>query len=390
MSSTGKGSEDSQVSKENSRPNSRTQLPSLSSLFPHHSARPLHSPALSDRHGSLPAPSPLEQPSRVASAHSDRPPFPSPFFGGSSPHHAAQPRSTYDPRYDSDRNSLHSFQRPLSRTDSPPNDRLRNEPLRHDGLSGSRWPRPLEPAQQEYSLRGREAHPLPSSHSQSPLSYPGARDSASGFHPDSRSSHLPTSSSGAITAATPMQEGLPVKDGLGPKIWTGTHFLPRFVCAAEVPGEGMCYFYDDGSHCKTVIDGEPVNAHWGVTKAGKPRKRLAIACVTCREKKIKCDPDFPRCVQCEKFGRHEEVITRHHQRRSRKTCEDSLARHIIMKHLDQFDTRARLCPHGRSFIRPCLKSRVPTRGYASTMRAILPLPASPCDFRSLPMSTSRA
>ncbi|KAJ2986512.1 hypothetical protein NUW58_g4990 [Xylaria curta] len=98
-------------------------------------------------------------------------------------------------------------------------------------------------------------------------------------------------------------EGIPVKDGLGPKIWTGSHFLPRFVRRAEVPGEGLCYFYDDGTHCKTVIDGEPVNAHWGVTKAGKPRKRLAIACLTCREKKIKCDPDYPRCVQCEKFGR---------------------------------------------------------------------------------------
>ncbi|OBT68900.1 hypothetical protein VE03_02133 [Pseudogymnoascus sp. 23342-1-I1] len=93
------------------------------------------------------------------------------------------------------------------------------------------------------------------------------------------------------------------KDTLGPKIWTGTHFLPRFVRQADVPGEGICYFYDDGTHCKTVIDGEPVNAHWGVTKAGKPRKRLAIACITCREKKIKCDPDYPRCVQCDKFGR---------------------------------------------------------------------------------------
>ncbi|KAL1894147.1 hypothetical protein Cpir12675_003789 [Ceratocystis pirilliformis] len=93
------------------------------------------------------------------------------------------------------------------------------------------------------------------------------------------------------------------QEGLGPKIWTGTHFLPRFIKAAQVPGEGLCYFYDDGTHCKTVIDGEAVNAHWGVTKAGKPRKRLAIACVTCREKKIKCDPDYPRCVQCDKFGR---------------------------------------------------------------------------------------
>lgn len=106
------------------------------------------------------------------------------------------------------------------------------------------------------------------------------------------------------TTTTPVAgEAIPTKDGLGPKIWTGAHFLPRFVRAAELPGEGLCYFYDDGSHCKTVIDGEAVNAHWGVTKAGKPRKRLAIACITCREKKIKCDPDYPRCVQCEKFGR---------------------------------------------------------------------------------------
>lgn len=97
--------------------------------------------------------------------------------------------------------------------------------------------------------------------------------------------------------------GSKANPNLGPKIWTGTHFLPRFVGEKEVPGEGMCYFYDDGTYCKTIIDDEPVTPHWGVTKAGKPRKRLAIACITCREKKIKCDPDYPRCVQCEKFGR---------------------------------------------------------------------------------------
>lgn len=90
---------------------------------------------------------------------------------------------------------------------------------------------------------------------------------------------------------------------LGPKLWTGTQFLPRFIGEEIVENEGLCYFYDDGTHCGAVIDGEPVNAYWGVTKAGKPRKRLAIACITCREKKIKCDPDYPRCVQCESFGR---------------------------------------------------------------------------------------
>ena len=79
--------------------------------------------------------------------------------------------------------------------------------------------------------------------------------------------------------------------------------LPRLVGESLIPGEGPCYLYDDGSACKKIIDGEPVNAQWGVTKAGKPRKRLAIACTTCREKKIKCDPADPKCVQCEKFGR---------------------------------------------------------------------------------------
>ncbi|KAI9869823.1 MAG: hypothetical protein M1830_005057 [Pleopsidium flavum] len=80
-------------------------------------------------------------------------------------------------------------------------------------------------------------------------------------------------------------------------------YIPRAVREETIPGEGPCYVYEDGSHCRKVIDGETVNASWGVTKAGKPRKRLAIACMTCREKKIKCDPNWPKCLQCDKFGR---------------------------------------------------------------------------------------
>lgn len=79
--------------------------------------------------------------------------------------------------------------------------------------------------------------------------------------------------------------------------------LPRVVGEQIIPGEGPCWVYKDGSTCKKVIDGEAVNAQWGITKAGKPRKRLAIACTTCREKKIKCDPRDSKCVQCDKFGR---------------------------------------------------------------------------------------
>ena len=79
--------------------------------------------------------------------------------------------------------------------------------------------------------------------------------------------------------------------------------MARVVGEADVPGQGPSWVYEDGTTCKKIIDGEEVNAQWGVTKAGKPRKRLAIACTTCREKKIKCDPAEPKCVQCEKFGR---------------------------------------------------------------------------------------
>ncbi|KAF1847922.1 uncharacterized protein K460DRAFT_278672 [Cucurbitaria berberidis CBS 394.84] len=71
----------------------------------------------------------------------------------------------------------------------------------------------------------------------------------------------------------------------------------------EMPGEGLCYVYEDGTYCRAIIDGEPVNPSWGITKAGKPRKRLAQACLTCREKKIKCEPGYPKCHQCAKSQR---------------------------------------------------------------------------------------
>lgn len=43
---------------------------------------------------------------------------------------------------------------------------------------------------------------------------------------------------------------------------------------------------------------------WGMTKAGKPRKRLALACLNCRQKKIRCHPNprTMRCNHCERTG----------------------------------------------------------------------------------------
>jgi hypothetical protein len=77
----------------------------------------------------------------------------------------------------------------------------------------------------------------------------------------------------------------------------------RCIAQRDMPGEGLCYIYEDGTYCRAIIDGEPVNPSWGITKAGKPRKRLAQACLTCREKKIKCEPGYPKCHQCAKSQR---------------------------------------------------------------------------------------
>ncbi|KAG0155698.1 hypothetical protein PDIDSM_2871 [Penicillium digitatum] len=80
---------------------------------------------------------------------------------------------------------------------------------------------------------------------------------------------------------------------------------PHVVDERVIDGE-LCFVYADGSFCPKFIDGTPVNANWGVTKAGRPRKRLGLACLTCREKKIKCNPNpTPEavCDQCRKSGR---------------------------------------------------------------------------------------
>lgn len=81
--------------------------------------------------------------------------------------------------------------------------------------------------------------------------------------------------------------------------------VPKVVGERDIPGKGWSYMYDDGTCCPINIDGNSVNPQWGITKAGKPRKRLAQACSTCREKKIRCDPgsNLSKCSQCLKFNR---------------------------------------------------------------------------------------
>jgi hypothetical protein len=276
--SAGKHLQDGTARRDAGEDTARQQLPSLSSIFgPPSQMRPLHSPR-SERPS--PLRSPLDRPAS-ASASSERS-YSNSYFAGAAAPSAQQPRGgVYEPRMEPERTSLPSvssqFPGPLSPR-NPEFNPVYSAP-HHDSASRTKWSSqsgPADPRRPEYVFGTREptstyrpAHdryPLPS------FGQKATHESTVGYR---EQGGLPAVSSGH-QAVVGLPEGAPVKDGLGPKIWTGTHFLPRFLRQAEVPGEGLCYFYDDGTHCKSVIDGEQVNAHWGVTKAGKPRKRLAI------------------------------------------------------------------------------------------------------------------
>ncbi|KAK4501369.1 hypothetical protein PRZ48_007177 [Zasmidium cellare] len=77
----------------------------------------------------------------------------------------------------------------------------------------------------------------------------------------------------------------------------------NYMGVQDIPGEGSFHMYEGGYRIPTHVDGETVNPAWGLTKANKPRKRLAMACLDCREKKIKCEPGTVSCLQCEKAKR---------------------------------------------------------------------------------------
>lgn len=84
---------------------------------------------------------------------------------------------------------------------------------------------------------------------------------------------------------------------------TGPEASKKYLGVKEFAGEGAFHLYEGGYRIPTHVDGEQVNPQWGLTKANKPRKRLALACLDCREKKIKCEPGASSCLQCEKAKR---------------------------------------------------------------------------------------
>jgi hypothetical protein len=281
--SAGKHSDESQAHRDALQNAPRPQLPSLSSIFgPVNQIRPLHSP-LSDRPSDRPSPlrSPMDRP-LSASANSERS-YSNSYFP-SVPTPATQPRSAYEPRMEQERISLPSV---VPRFPGPLSPRHREfdhtqTGARNESVTGSRWSSQSsqpDSRRPEYVYGTREPttfRPVNDRLPFPPFNLKASHESGSSGYREQVQTQPAAPNQSPTSAHTTTSEVVTVKDGLGPKIWTGTQFLPRFVRQEEVPGEGLCYFYDDGTHCKTVIDGEQVNAHWGVTKAGKPRKRLAI------------------------------------------------------------------------------------------------------------------
>ena len=325
------------------RPPVRETLPSLSSIFgPPENIRPLHPSPLERPRGDSLTPSgppmslPMDQrhspsfsyfpkvatpPASVSTLSQSTQPLPQPprsvYQDDHSPRQESASRKWSDPRSgytvanrwaphqdsssssSSNNNNNHNRAEHASYSENKPQYADSQKYTHAHSPTDSRGPAPPDYHRRQHeqpsSYGSHRDHPHPPQFSPPP---PMGMSRSPVRGPGPVASMLPTPSASAY----PDGATIP-KEGMGPKIWTGVDFLPQFMRAAEVPGEGLCFFYDDGSHCKAVIDGETVNPYWGVTKAGKPRKRLAIACMTCREKKIKCDPEYPRCVQCEKFGR---------------------------------------------------------------------------------------
>jgi hypothetical protein len=72
----------------------------------------------------------------------------------------------------------------------------------------------------------------------------------------------------------------------------------------KIPGGAPSSTHVEQSSRPKPATGMVVESPWGFTKAGKARKRLEQACVSCRKKKTKCEPmsSSSKCSPCEKNG----------------------------------------------------------------------------------------
>ena len=140
---------------------------------------------------------------------------------------------------------------------------------------------------------GREGPDTRSDSQRQPSAASFALNGTSGGYPNLPSDEAQYMSPGAVHDRSE-SSGVPTP---------GPECQRKYLGVKDVRGEGTYHVYEGGYRIPTQVDGEHVNPAWGLTKANKPRKRLALACLDCREKKIKCEPGASSCLQCEKAKR---------------------------------------------------------------------------------------
>ena len=228
------------------------------------------------------APSPYAQPTNTSSPTHSVPEQPSPRRGPISDHYVTTYSQPVRSGYPASSFNQHQY--------APPSRDIMSIETCVSNVNSSHYPS-VNQNRTEYN------HP----------SYPPHSNPSYQTYPSMQSSNLPSSHTQRYQIPPNSHESGPSDTPLSSQVShtsSTTKKEPVRVIGEEmIPGEGLCYIYSNGSHLRKTIDGEIVNAQWGVTKAGKARKRLAVACMTCREKKIKCEPGEPKCVQCDKSGR---------------------------------------------------------------------------------------
>ncbi|CAK1365715.1 unnamed protein product [Cercospora beticola] len=157
---------------------------------------------------------------------------------------------------------------------------------RHDSHTGPISPYGPHPESRGYELAQRERPRQPSTSSYT--------------HNGAPSPYIPNGSEEHHYRNGAVHINRPGSSNYGP---AGPECSKKYLGIRELPGEGTFHLYEGGLRIPTHVDGEQVNPAWGLTKANKPRKRLAMACLDCREKKIKCEPGAASCLQCEKAKR---------------------------------------------------------------------------------------
>lgn len=188
---------------------------------------------------------------------------------------------------------------PASEQQSPSGPYVGPNPLDSARMQTSQGP--VRPERPHPSIRGSRFHPINQPPQASNPNDSTTRDygmraytgTLYRYDPPAPDRHPPATDPSTKKPLLRLLPGLsPTASGCPPAVYEGIGTL----------GSQAVYLYAGGYYLPMHVDGAPVNAQWGLTKANTPRKRLAAACDRCRVKKTRCDLRVAGCSPCRKAG----------------------------------------------------------------------------------------